>query len=55
MNEFEDVRVIRSPKEINFCPVCGAKTTQHDESVGAQKTNLKIRCPDHGEIVFSMR
>lgn len=52
------VRVIRSVNGLNYCPYCGEELVKEEQPViqneeGAViKSNLKVECPEHGELVL---
>lgn len=44
---------IRNRNQLDYCPFCGEKTDKREVPVpGKEKTNLWVKCPEHGELLL---
>lgn len=41
---------INSVNEFRYCPICGLEVKSKEVHVSKYKTNLKVVCPNHGEL-----
>lgn len=41
---------ITSSGQLLYCPLCGEKTEREEIPIGEYRTNLEVRCPNHGQL-----